>query len=54
MTSVQSEKYFKIRTSGAFQEFGADVRLEDNFTITGQGTVTVDNNAERYYRRCCI
>ena len=38
-------KVFQDRASGTFQEFGADVRLEDNFTITGQGTVTVDGNS---------
>jgi len=38
-------KVFQDSGSGAFQEFGADVRLEDNFTITGQGTVTVDGDS---------
>ena len=38
-------KVFQDSGSGAFQEFGADVTLEDNFTITGQGTVTVDSDS---------
>ena len=33
------------RGTGVFQEFGGDVVLEDNFTITGQGTVTVDGDS---------
>ena len=33
------------RGTGVFQEFGADVLLEDNFTLTGSGTVTVDGDS---------
>ena len=33
------------RGTGVFQEFGGDVLLEDNFTLTGSGTVTVDGDS---------
>ena len=36
---------FQDRGANQFQEFGADVVLEDNFTLTGSGTVTVDNDS---------
>ena len=35
-------KVFQDRGTGNFQEFGANVTLEDNFVLTGSGTVTVD------------
>ena len=33
------------RGTGIFQEFGADVTLEDNLTLTGSGTITVDGDS---------
>ena len=36
---------FQDRGANAYQEFGADVVLEDNKTLTGSGTVTLDGDS---------
>ena len=36
---------FQDRGTNAYQEFGADVVLEDNKTLTGNGTVTLDGDS---------
>ena len=36
---------FQDRGTGTFQEFGADVLLEDNYTLTGSGTITGDGDS---------